>query len=312
MKWIEVSIMVKDEGTEAAAALLLEAGAQGIAIEDPLALQKMNNQKGNWDYVELPEGIDASKEIEVKGWFKDDLYFSALLHEIEKGAQKLNSYGLDAGSCKVFSQSVQDDNWATAWQEHYKPFRIGKNLVIRPVWEELELKDDDLEIILDPGLAFGTGMHPTTKLCLEALEDYLLKGSSFLDVGAGSGILTIAAKILGAESLTSVDNDSLAVESCIRNLKLNNMKEGIKVIAGNLADEVESPVNLIVANIVADAILGLLDDVKRLLLPQGIFIAGGIITGRKDEVVNEMKAKSLRILEIKEEGEWVAVVTQKD
>ena len=312
MNWLEITISVRDEAIEAASAILLEAGAKGVAIDDPFALTKVENQKGSWDYVEAKPPVDPDAEAQVRGWFQDSEKFPALFEEIKAQAALLNSYGLDAGSSRVRVFQVEDENWATAWQQYYKPFRLGKSLVIRPHWEDFVLEQNDLEIVLDPGLAFGTGMHPTTKLCLQALEEYLPRGASFLDIGCGSGILTIAASKLGAGNLIAVDNDPLAIASARQNLKLNGLTGKVNLIEGNLADQVKEPVDLIVANIVADAILSLLAQVRELLLPQGIFISGGIINSCKEELVLMITVESLAFLEIIEEGEWVSIIAQKE
>lgn len=311
MEWIEISVSVHREAVEATCAILMDAGAIGVAMEDPSLLFERSEQPGDWDYVEIPEGVDRFGEIIVKAWLQRNAWFADAFQQIKAEVQKLSSYGILAGSCTILSEIVEDGEWATAWKAYYKPIRVGKRLLIRPIWEEMNLQPQDLEIALDPGLAFGTGSHPTTQLCLRFLEDYLKPGDSFLDVGCGSGILTIAAAKLGAGVLSAVDIDELAVHSTIENLKLNGLAEKVRVIHGDLVEQIQEPVRVVTANIVADAILRLLPNIEPLLVSQGLFIASGIITTREEDLVKATEEAGLSILEVRREGDWVAILAQK-
>lgn len=311
MEWIEISVSVHREAVEATCAILMDAGAIGVAMEDPALLFERSEQPGDWDYVEIPEGVDRFGEIIVKAWLQRNAWFADSFQQIKAEVQKLSSYGILAGSCTILSEIVEDGEWATAWKAYYKPIRVGKRLLIRPIWEEMNLQPQDLEIALDPGLAFGTGSHPTTQLCLRFLEDYLKPGDSFLDVGCGSGILTIAAAKLGAGVLSAVDIDELAVHSTIENLKLNGLAEKVRVIHGDLVEQIQEPVRVVTANIVADAILRLLPNIEPLLVSQGLFIASGIITTREEDLVKATQEAGLSILEVRREGDWVAILAQK-
>ncbi len=311
MEWIEISVSVHREAVEATCAILMDAGAIGVAMEDPALLFERSEQPGDWDYVEIPEGVDRFGEIIVKAWLQRNAWFADSFQQIKAEVQKLSSYGILAGSCTILSEIVEDGEWATAWKAYYKPIRVGKRLLIRPIWEEMNLQPQDLEIALDPGLAFGTGSHPTTQLCLRFLEDYLKPGDSFLDVGCGSGILTIAAAKLGAGVLSAVDIDELAVHSTIENLKLNGLAEKVRVIHGDLVKQIKEPVRVVTANIVADAILRLLPNIEPLLVSQGLFIASGIITTREEDLVKATEEAGLSILEVRREGDWVAILAQK-
>lgn len=311
MEWIEISVSVHREAVEATCAILMEAGSVGVAIDDPALLFERSEQPGDWDYVEIPEGVDRFGEIVVKAWLQRNAWFADAFQQIKTEVQKLSTYGIQAGSGTIHSEIVEDGEWATAWKAYYKPIRVGKRLLIRPIWEERNLLPQDLEIALDPGLAFGTGSHPTTQLCLQFLEEYLQPGDSFLDVGCGSGILTIAAAKLGAGVLSAVDIDELAVHSTRENLKLNGLAEKVRVVHGDLVEQIREPVRVITANIVADAILRLLPSIEPLLVPQGLFIASGIITTREEDLVKATEEAGLSILEVRREGDWVAILSQK-
>lgn len=202
--------------------------------------------------------------------------------------------------------TVKEEDWATAWKAYFKPIRVGKNFLIKPSWEDIQPNPEDLVLELDPGMAFGTGTHATTTLCLELLEDIVKPGMKVFDLGTGSGILAIAAAKLGAE-VEAVDLDPVAVRVAQENIDLNHVSEQVSVKHGDLGSVLKGQADLVVANIIADVILLLLPDLKRILKPEGEFIASGIIESRSEDVENGMREAGLEVIDKKEDAMWVAL-----
>ena len=211
----------------------------------------------------------------------------------------------------VMTGNVREIDWANAWKKHYHPIELSSQIAICPSWENYTPKKNQKVITIDPGMAFGTGTHETTRLCLLQLEKYITPDMDMLDVGTGSGILAICAKLLGSKRTVGVDIDELAVKTAKQNAKINNCD--IQFVLGDLAKDIEGTFDIICANIVADAIIMLSDDVGKLLKKGGIYVVSGIIDIRKDEVLEKMESLNLKVLSISEENGWVAIsLTQKE
>lgn len=208
--------------------------------------------------------------------------------------------------------SVNEDDWANNWKKYYHPINVGEHLVIKPSWIDYEKQPDDIIVELDPGMAFGTGTHETTRMCMAHLEKYIDKNSRVLDVGCGSGILSITSLLIGAKEVAGVDIDPVAVKVAIENGKMNGFEEPAYTIKrGNLVDEAEGKYDVIVANIIADVIIGVCGDVKSFLADDGVFISSGIIIDRKEDVKNALTEKGYTIIDCVEEGEWVSFVCKQ-
>ena len=210
---------------------------------------------------------------------------------------------------KVESEKMFEEDWANNWKKYYKPFRVGKSLIVKPIWEEYEAEEGDLVVELDPGMAFGTGDHETTNMCMRALEEYVTKDSVVFDVGCGSGILAIAAAKLGAKKAVGVDLDPVAVESAKENVSYNNL-DNIEILYGNLVDVIEGKADVVVANILAEIVCILTEDVKRVLKDGGVFITSGIIHDRVDMVVNKMEASGFEVIKVNKDGEWNCIIAK--
>ncbi len=312
MQWLELSVSTTHEAIEAVANILYEAGANGVVIEDPRAILEQQAGPGGWDYVEIPTDFDPDAEVVVKAYLQITSYIQDVVSQVRQAVQNLPSFGLEIGSGRVETKAVEDADWATAWKAYYKPLRVGKHLVVKPIWEEVTPREGDLIIELDPGLAFGTGTHPTTGMCLALLEKHVQQGDYVCDVGCGSGVLSIAAAKLGAKAVLAVDIDELAVKISRENIEHNHLQEGIRVMQGDLLTHVAEPADLVVANIVADIIIRLLPDIDRVLKPGGRFIASGIIEDRREDVVKACQHHRLRIQEVTLEDEWVALLAVKE
>ncbi len=210
--------------------------------------------------------------------------------------------------------SVAETDWAEAWKAHYKPLRIGKRILVRPLWIEANLQPGDIEIALDPGMAFGTGTHATTQLCLQALEDRLSPGMTVLDLGTGSGILAIAAAKLGAAHVYAIDNDPVATEAAAGNFAQNGANEAVTIATGSLADALGSGTayDFVVVNILARIILGMTGDgLERVVKPGGIAVFSGIIQPQADEVEAALRAIGLKPTARRQRDDWVLIETTR-
>ena len=329
-KWLEVSVSLHQEAIEAVAEVLMNHGANGVEIDDPVLLQQRQSTPGDWDYVELPDGFDPAAEAIVRTWFPLDAEreqeMSNLLSLIETEIDQLQQWDLQTGSLTVSSRVIAEENWAEAWKAWFKPLYIGRNLLVKPSWEALEGEDESLTVIeLDPGLAFGTGNHASTRLSLILMERYLHPGQVVIDVGCGSGILTVAAAKLGATRVLAVDNDPLAIDATKGNLQLNNLKftetpeafnpfldePAICVFKSDLIQQISITADLVVANIVADVIIRLSRDVDRIMNPGAVFICSGILTSRREDVAEALTAAGLTVITLLEEDDWVAIAARK-
>ena len=217
--------------------------------------------------------------------------------------------GFDVGRGEVLVEKTHEEDWANNWKKYYKPSKVGEKIVVKPIWEDYEKKDDELVVELDPGMAFGTGDHETTRMCIQALEKYVEKDSTVFDVGTGSGILAIAAAKLGAKKAVGVDLDPVAVESAKENVSYNNL-DNIEVLYGNLVEVIEGKADIVVANIIAEIICILIDDVKRVLKQGGMFITSGIIHERVKMVTDKLEESGFEVIKVNKDGEWNCIIAK--
>ncbi len=305
MKYLEYTVLTTTEASDAVAYLLEEKGALGIAIEDPNDFFALNKDKCSWDYADPSLTSALGTDVKVKGYFRD------YVDKLEESIAELVNYGLNIGKGQLVVSQIDEEDWANSWKKYFKPFRVGHRIVIKPTWEKYCGDSNDLIIEIDPGMAFGTGDHETTYLCLELIERYVKPEDKVVDVGCGSGILGIAAAKLGADSVFCIDIDENACKVARENVNLNNAKSSIAVIKGNLLDTIKEKSDLIIANIIADAIITLADQAFILLNPGGLFISSGIIIDRKDDVIDSLNRNDFRIIEVLEKGEWCAIVAKR-
>jgi ribosomal protein L11 methyltransferase len=223
----------------------------------------------------------------------------------------LPSFGLDPGACEMMITEVEEEDWANSWKKFYKPTKVGKSIVIKPTWEDYVPVDDEIVINIDPGMAFGTGTHETTQLCAIKLEEYIKPGDVVLDIGCGTGVLSLIAGKLKAKKVVAVDFDTLAVKIARENAELNDLGGMVEIREGNLLDVIDEKADVIVANILAAAIVELSGIIKPYLKENGIFISSGIIIDRLADVLNALEAENFKIVFVQQMGEWVGVVAQK-
>lgn len=307
-EWIEVTIVTSSEAVEAVCGILYNTDVQGVAIEDPDDIEFKKKNPGDWDYFDKTL-LDVKDGAIIKAYYKEDEKLKDYMDYIQESFDAISSYGIDKGKGIITAVKVNEEDWENNWKKYYKPAKVGEKIVVKPVWEEYSPKNDDIVVILDPGMAFGTGTHETTRMCIKALEKYVKNDSIVFDIGTGSGILAIAAAKLGAENVTGVDFDPVAVDSAIKNVGYNELKN-VEILQGNLIDVVHGKADIVVANIIADVILTLADDVKKCLNKGGYFISSGILKDRKDEVAEKISESGFEIVEINEDGEWAAVIAR--
>ena len=309
MQWIEVKVVFDQPGndpadTELAADLISDIfydfGLQGVVVEDP----GIDPEEG-W----AEDAVGRAVSHSVTAYLPEDSLAETRCRTLEN---KLSHLKARSGIITRISYKKRDDeDWAHAWKAYFWPQKISRRLVVKPTWREYSPGTGDIVIELDPGMAFGTGTHPTTALCAAMIETYLQKGDCFLDVGTGSGILLIAAAKLGAERVCGIDHDETAVQVAAANLKLNSIQpRRYEVKAANLIDETNDTYDIIAANILTHVILELIADIRRVLNPGGIFICSGIIEKKQNQVTRALQKIGFDIIETAVKEEWVAITAR--
>ncbi len=315
MRWLEVHIDTNHAGLDEVQALLSSLDVDGVMIEDEEEFQDfLENNHEYWDYV------DEDLERHMAGRSRITFYLEAReagfakLGEVRIALEGLKQERKDLGSLLMTLEDVEDADWENNWKQYYKPMEIGERLLVIPQWEEAD-PGDRVPLYLDPGLTFGTGAHATTRLCLTALESLIHGGERVLDLGCGSGILSVAALRLGAGSALAVDIDDKCRTAARENAGLNGIgPDRLDILVGNIltdetvVDRIGGGYDLVLANIVADVIIALAPRVRGLLAPGGTFLCSGIIEGRADEVSAALTAQGLEVLEEREDNGWHAFV----
>ncbi|MGE9993289.1 50S ribosomal protein L11 methyltransferase [Streptococcus alactolyticus] len=305
-KWQELTVEVLREAEEAASNILIELGSQGVAIDDSADYL---GRVGKYGEV-FPE-VKQVDTVKITAYYPEHVDIDAVEKEVAQRLSALSDFGVNAGDIHYDTQELAEQDWAENWKKYYEPTRISHDLTIVPSWTDYEAKTGEKIIRLDPGMAFGTGTHPTTKMSLFALEQVLRGGETVLDVGTGSGVLSIASSLLGAKSIYAYDLDEVAVRVAQENINLNAGTENIHVATGNLLQGVDIQADVIVANILADILINMTEDAYRLVKDEGYLIMSGIIS-EKWEMVRESAEKAGFFLETHMiQGEWNACVFKK-
>ena len=308
MDWIEVTISTNTMGADIVSEALLRQGAVGTQIIDRAEVPDPSKPNGFWELIDPQMIEEMPEDVQVKAWFEN----VEALRGLENILAALPAMtGMDLGTLKAASQGVQEQDWSECWKQYYKPFRAGARLVIKPSWESWEEQPGDLVIELDPGMAFGTGTHETTAMCVGLIEKYY-RGGSLLDVGTGSGILAIAAARLGAMGIVAVDIDPDAVRVARENVAHNGLTEATAVRQGDLLQGLSQRFDFAVANILAPVICMLAAPLKKHLTPGGRFICSGIIAEAEADVNEALLAAGYGIDEIQHKGDWVAFACHVD
>ena len=311
MNWTEVTIKTTTEAVEAISNILMEERCGGVMIEDPKDFLFQKKNELDWDYVEEEVFNKSGQDgVLIKTYIPEERNVLELIETVKARIALLPSFGLDIGEGSVSLSNVNESDWANEWKKYYKPTKVGKKIVVKPSWEEYEKQEGDLIIELDPGMAFGTGTHETTSMCIRELENYVDETKTVFDIGCGSGILAIAAAQLGAKEVVAGDLDEVAVKVSKENCKINNVSDKVVVKHGSLFEVVDSKADVIVANIIADIIKILAKDVSKFLKDDGVFISSGIILAKIDEVCEALEENGFEIVKVERLGEWSAIVSK--
>ncbi|WP_428909177.1 50S ribosomal protein L11 methyltransferase [Niallia sp. Krafla_26] len=311
MKWSEISIHTTNEAVEPISNILHEAGASGVVIEDPFELVKEREDQFGEIYQLNPNDYPEEGVI-VKAYLPVNSFLGETVDEIKEAINNLMLFNIDIGKNHVSLSEVNEEEWATAWKKYYHPVKISERFTVVPTWEEYTpVSSDELIIELDPGMAFGTGTHPTTVMSIQALERIVKKDDTVIDVGTGSGVLSIAAAMLGAKKVTALDLDEVAVQSARINIKLNKVHPVVDIFQNNLLEGIHETADVIVANILAEVIVRFTHDAYRCLKQGGYFITAGIIQQKKDEVRDSLEAAGFDIEETLQMEDWVSFIARK-
>ncbi len=333
MKWVEITIVTTEEASEAVSEMLSQLGADGIAVSDPFEIARIIEDPASLTYAD--EGFIESlgTDVTVKAYFAEEddgihlvpknedgdnfaiatgnavnkiLPLNETLSLISSKLQEMSQY-LPVGEGLKAHRYVEDVDWANEWKKDYTSFRISDRVIICPSWEEAQTKEDDIVVKLDPGSAFGTGTHETTSMCAKILDGMVTSEDKILDLGTGSGILSIICDKLGAGKIEAIDIDPLAVDVARENCIINGC-EDIDCYAGELKDAKASDYSIVVANIIADIIAAIASDVPSKLKEGGRFVCSGIINTKKEKVEQALKDAGFTILEKHEKNDWMAYV----
>ncbi|KKK35462.1 ribosomal protein L11 methyltransferase [Salinicoccus sediminis] len=309
MKWHEVSISTT-KANEDAFSLFLNEIAKGISVEHSLELLKEDVEDFDDKYRLDPDTLPKT-DIRILVYFDETEDIEARLAEIHR-------FMTDAGlerkeDIHVESSIIDEEDWENEWKKYFHSFRVSDNFVIVPSWEieDYEFREDDRLIKLDPGMAFGTGDHPTTGMCLKFIERTVRPEHKIIDVGTGSGILTIGAHLMGARDLKATDIDELSLKVARENFELNECAGDVTVETGDLLTSEDDQYDIVIANILAHIIDQMIDDAFETLKFGGVFIASGIITKRRDDIIQHMEAAGFNIAEVLEENGWVSIMARK-
>ena len=312
MDWLEAVVHTTTFGSDLVSDGLMALGAAGTEIVDRADVPDPRQPGVYWELYD-PAMVDAMPDdVLVKAWFERGEKERETLEAVRAHLEQLRAQGGEVGTLALELTGVKDEDWSENWKKYYKPFRIGTHLVVRPTWEAYEAAPGDLVIELDPGMAFGTGTHETTSMCMQLLEKHLQEGMRVMDVGTGSGILAIAAARLGAREVLAIDIDPAAVKVARENIALKHVRDRVRAVEGDLCKSEAMPCDLAVANIVADAIRMLAAPLTRHLKKGGLLICSGIIREREQDVLEAALAAGYAVADRLEKGEWVALALRNE
>ncbi len=312
MDWIELIVHTTTAGSDWVSDCLMELGASGTMIEDRADIPDPSKPHGIWEIID-PKLLDSMPEdVLVHAWFPPDETFPGILQQLR---DRLNVMRMDQpqyGALLADTRTVSESAWAEVWKKYYKPFYAGSHLVVKPTWEAFDPAPGDRIIEIDPGMAFGSGTHETTGMCISLLEETIRGGERVIDVGTGSGILAIAAALLGAGHVLAVDIDPDAVRVATENVAHNHVENTVTVQEGDLLKATDETCRICVANIISDIIISFAAPLKAHIEPGGLFICSGIVRERTEEVREALLKANYEILKTEYRGEWTAFLCRRN
>ena len=309
MKWCEISIQTSHEAVELIAEIFRDLGASGVVIEDPELVNDYITS-GKWDYTDIP----IAKETEVvveKAYLPVNGELEGRIQTLQQEIKALESRGVNTAPAVQTTAELQDEDWSDTWKQYFHTEKPGERVVIKPTWEEYEPKDDEVVIELDPGAAFGTGTHATTSMCIRQLEKLVKPGMTVFDVGTGSGILSIISAKLGATNIQAVDYDDSVLKIVEENLEQNNVQDIISVAQSDLMQNVHGKAELVIANIIADIIIRLFDQLDEHLEQGGTLLTSGIIEDRIEDVLAAAEKHGYGVVERLENKGWACITFKR-
>lgn len=319
MDWIKTTIYTTAEGIEAVTGRLYQLGITGLEIEDEQDFKDfLENNKQYWDYVDDELIKEKEGETKVSCYVSDDLNGNELLAAIRASMAEMKSLdeNNEFGRLEIDIVGTNAEDWANNWKKYFHPMEIGEKILVKPQWEDYNEETDRIIFNVNPGMSFGTGSHYTTQLCIEALEKYVQPGIKMLDLGCGSGILSIISLLLGADEAIAVDIDPNAVDTAYENAAMNNVTdEHYHVFSGNVVTDADVQAEIgkykyevVAANIVADVIIGLAPKAREYMKEDGVFITSGIISDREEDVKEALIENGFEIVSISRRKDWVSIV----
>lgn len=317
MRWNKYTLTTTTEAEDMISSMMMDVGIEGIEIEDRVPLSERDKSRMFVDI--LPEGPEDDGTARISFYLEPEQDNGAILAAVQEGLDEIRSWGVDVGSGMIEASQTEDKDWINNWKEYFHQFYVD-DILIKPSWEDIKPGDQDkLLIQIDPGTAFGTGMHETTQLCIRQIRNYVTDHTVLLDVGTGSGILSIAGLRLGAVRAVGTDLDPCAIRAAKENMEVNGIgEERFTVIEGNLIDDKQvqdlvgyEAYDMVVANILAEVLVPLTPVIVGHLKKGGIYITSGIIEEKEETVVEAVKRAGLAVLEVTHQGEWVSVTAQK-
>lgn len=311
MNWTEITVKVPPETTEMASGVFYATGVGGVSVTDSSLLDESQRLTSAWDVLddEVREKYELDYAI-LQAYYPPETDIDETVAFIKNGLMSLNEIA-QMGEPEISVKEVCEQDWENEWKKYYKPVPVGKRIIIKPQWEEIEDDSRDVVIELDPGMAFGTGTHETTRMCLALLEEYVTPTSTMLDIGTGSGILSIGAAKLGCSKIVASDIDSVAVKVAKENAKLNGVADKIDIRCADLTKDITGKYSIVMANIIADAVIMLSESAGNFMTDDGVYITSGIIEHRIDDVKKALAEYGFKIERVVREGEWAAIVCTK-